>query len=184
MISHLIQYSAFELLAVVVALTGAITDVHSRSIPNRLTCPAMLAGLGLHLVNGGWSECRSSMFALLLCGAVFFVFHLAGGMGAGDVKLIAAEGCLLGMANVASLLVYTALCGGALGLVLAMRQGRLRETLTNVCVLTTHHTKNGLRPHPELNLGNSGTLRLPYAIPIAAGVSLTVLLPLLLRSKS
>ena len=117
----------------------------------------MLIGLTLHLAVGGWKECASSFVALFFCGAVFLVFHLAGGMGAGDVKFIAAEACLL-----------------ALGL--ALKSGKLRHTLQNVLVLTKHHREHGVVPHPELNVLNSNTLRLPYALAIAAGCLITLLL--------
>ena len=97
-------------------------------------------------------------------------------MGAGDVKLIAAEACLLGLPSAGSLLLYTALNGGVMALALAIQRGRLRQTLANVLVLTSHHTRSGLQPHPELNVLNANTLRLPYALAIASGCLLTLLL--------
>ena len=174
-------HSAILLLALGCGVTGAITDLRSRRIPNRLTGPAILLGLSLHLAAGGWRECGTSFLGLILCGAVFVVFHIAGGMGAGDVKLIAAEACLLGLSNAGSLLLYTVLCGGLLGLGLAVRRGKFRQTFANVIVLTSHHSRNGLRPHPELNVLNTNTLRLPYAVAIAAGSVLTILLQFPLR---
>ncbi len=116
----------------------------------------------------------SSFGSLLLCGTVFLVFYLAGGMGAGDVKLIAAEGCLLGLANAASLLILTALAGGVLAAVYAWKQGQLKQTFVNVATLAIHHSQEGLTPHPELNVQNVQTLRLPYALAIAAGCVLTL----------
>lgn len=168
-------YSVFPLAALACGLAGAVTDVQTRRIPNKLTGPAMLTGLVLHLAAGGWKECGSSFLALVLCGALFLVFHLAGGMGAGDVKLIAAEACLLGLSNASSLLLYTALSGGVMALALAIKRGRLRQTLNNVLVLTSHHGRSGLQPHPELHVQNADNLRLPYALAIAAGCVLTIL---------
>ena len=155
---------------------GAVTDLRTRRIPNLLTGPAMLIGLTLHLAIGGWKECATSLIALLVCGAVFLVFNLAGGMGAGDVKFIAAEACLLGLPNAGTLLLCTALSGGVLALGLALKSGKLRQTLQNVLVLTRHHREHGVVPHPELNVLNSNTLRLPYALAIAAGCLITLLL--------
>ena len=97
MTDHQLPISVFGLLSVSVALIGAMTDIRSRLIPNRLTGPAVLAGVLLHFVSGGWREGGGALLALLVCGGIFLVFHLAGGMGAGDVKLIAAEACLLGL---------------------------------------------------------------------------------------
>jgi prepilin peptidase CpaA len=136
----------------------------------------MLLGLLLHVAAGGWKEGASAALSLLLCGTVFCIFHIAGGMGAGDVKLIAAEACLLGLPCSASLLLYTVLCGGVMGLALAIKRGKLFYTLANVLRLAVHHGKKGLQPHPELNVLNQSTLCLPYAVAIAAGCLLTIFL--------
>ena len=151
------------------ALLGSVTDVRSRKVPNVLTSPAMLAGLLLHLSLGGWHELLWSCAAGLLCGAIFLVFFIAGGMGAGDVKLITAVGCLNGLHGIGSVLVLTALAGGVMAVGLAVLRGRLKETLLNVAVIANHHRSEGLQPHPEINVLNESTLRLPYALAIAAG---------------
>ena len=171
---HLLAQFALPASSLVCAVIGAIFDVRSRRIPNFLTGPAMVAGLAMHLGAGGWREMLSSFAALLICGTAFLLFYLAGGMGAGDVKLIAAQGCLLGFANVPCLLVLTAIAGGVLALGYAWKHGRLKQTCGNVAALTVHHAQQGLTPHPELNVLNAQTLRLPYALAIAAGCILTL----------
>ncbi len=181
MTNDLLFHPVFAITAIGVGVIGATTDVRSRLIPNRLTGPAIIAGLLLHLVIGGWAECGRSLAALLLCGGAFLVFHFAGGMGAGDVKFVAAEASLLSLPSVAPLLLYTAICGGVLGLTVAISRGRLRQTLVNVVILTNHHSRHGLLPHPELNVTNGQTLRLPYGLAIASGTILTVIVPLLFR---
>ena len=168
--------SATRIAAILCGTVGSLTDLRSRRIPNWLTGPAMLLGISLHLLGGGWKGGTSALSALLLCGAVFFVFFLAGGMGAGDVKLIAAEASLLGLPSSGSLLLYTVLCGGVLGLGLALKRGKFRSTLANVLRLILHHGRNGLQPHPELNVLNQSTLRLPYGVAIALGCLLTLCL--------
>jgi prepilin peptidase CpaA len=159
--------------ATLCALVGSVFDVKSRRVPNLVTGTGFMLGLSIHLAFGGWRQLFSAIAAALICGAVFLVFYLAGGMGAGDVKLIAAVGCLAGLSHVAYLLVLTAL-GGVMAVCLAVMRGRLRETFSNVAVLASHHTQEGLRPHPDLNILNVQTLRLPYALAIAAGSILTL----------
>lgn len=156
------------------ALISSVFDVRSRRIPNFITMPAFLFGLALHLALGGWSQLFTALAAGIICGLVFLVFYLAGGMGAGDVKLIMAVGCIAGLSHVAYLLVLTALSGGAMAIALAVARGRLQQTLTNVGALASHHGHEGLQPHPEINLSNSETLRLPYALAIAGGSLLTL----------
>jgi prepilin peptidase CpaA len=156
------------------ALVGSVFDVKSRRIPNFVTMPAFLFGLALHLALGGWRQLLSSLAAGLICAAVFLVFYLAGGMGAGDVKLILAVGCIAGLSHVAYLLVLTALSGGVMAIVWAVARGQLQQTIMNVGELASHHRHEGLQPHPDLNLKNAATLRLPYALAIAGGSILTL----------
>ncbi|MCZ8515877.1 A24 family peptidase [Paenibacillus filicis] len=73
-----------------------VTDVTKQRIPNRLTLPAAAAGLLVHAVMEGWS---GLLFAAagLACGfAPMFALYLARAVGAGDVKLFAAAGSILG----------------------------------------------------------------------------------------
>ena len=54
---------------------------------------------------------------------------LLGGMGAGDVKLMAAVGSILGPTDVFTAFLYSALIGGLYALVVLYRHGALRDTL-------------------------------------------------------
>jgi prepilin peptidase CpaA len=166
----------FLIMAVACALLGAIFDIRSRRIPNFITLPGILIGLLLHLILGGWRQLGLAALACLICGAIFLVFWLAGGMGAGDVKLIAAVGCLAGISGVAYLLISTALAGGVMAIALALWRGRLKDTLLNMGALALHHRSEGLKPHPSLNVASAWTLRLPYGLAIAAGSAVTLCL--------
>jgi prepilin peptidase CpaA len=105
----------------------------------------------------------------LIGGGLFLLFFLLGGMGAGDVKLMAAVGCLVGLESLSRVLIATVLVGAALAVLLALYRGRLRQTIANVAALAVHYQENGLSPHDELSLENVLTLRMPYAVPIAVG---------------
>jgi prepilin peptidase CpaA len=164
----------YPAVATVCAVAGSVFDVKSRRVPNFITGPAFLLGLSMHAAHGGWRELLSSLAAGLICGFVFLVFYLAGGMGAGDVKLIAAVGCVAGLSHITYILVLTAIAGGVMAVGLALVRGRLQQTIMNVAALASHHRNEGLRPHPDLNLSNAQTLRLPYALAIAGGCMLTL----------
>lgn len=156
------------------AIAGAVTDVKSRRIPNFITFPAILLGLSMHLAFGGWRQLLASLAGGLICGVIFLLFYIAGGMGAGDVKLMTAAGCIAGLPHVAYLLVLTALCGGVMAVALALARGKFQQTILNVGTIASHHTHEGLQPHPDINLSNSATLRLPYGLAIAAGCLFTL----------
>jgi len=161
---------------VICSLVAAGLDAKTHRIPNVLTGGGMFAGLLLHWASGGWRGLFSSLASLLVCGAIFLMVYVAGGMGAGDVKLIAAQGSLLGLTSVAPLLVLTAIAGGFMALSYACWEGKLRQTGMNVLRLVAHHSAHGLKPHPQVNILNAATLRLPYALAIGVGSIATLAL--------
>lgn len=175
MSNHVTEW-LFPAVALACAIAGSVFDVRSRRIPNFITLPGILLGLSLHLVFGGWKQLALAALAGLICGVLFLVFWLAGGMGAGDVKLMTAVAAIAGMPLVPWLLILTALAGGVMAVGLALWRGRLKDTLRNVGALAVHHRIEGLTPHPQLNLANARTLRLPYALAVAAGTATTLFL--------
>lgn len=166
----------FSTVAAAFAGIAALWDVQTRRIPNLLCAFALGTGLLLHFGIDGWHGMLTSLAAGLIAGSIFLVFFLAGGMGGGDVKLIAGIAALCGLPQLSYLLVFTALAGGAMALALIIRQGAVRSTLQNVGTLLGHHLHSGLTPHEELNVHNQATLRLPYGLAIAAGAGLTLYL--------
>ena len=164
-------YAACSLFCAVV---GAAYDVISRRIPNAFTLPAILFGLLLHYSLGGWRQLGSAAAGGLVCGLIFLLFHLAGGMGGGDVKLITAVGCSAGLSLIGPLLILTSLAGGAMAVGLALYHRRLKQTMHNMCALVVHHGTVGLAPHPDFNLDNNQALRLPYALAIAVGSTVSL----------
>ena len=155
--------------AVLVATVAAVQDLRSRRIQNWLTLSGLVVGVTLHLVLGGFVQAGFSLLAGLAAGSVFLLFWLAGGMGGGDVKLIAAIGSLVGISSVREVVLATVFIGSILALGFAVGRGKLRATVRNVVALIEHHRHNGLTPHASLNVKQQDTLRLPYAVPILLG---------------
>ena len=97
------------ILASLFALTAGITDLRSRKIPNWLTYPAMIAGFAAQCVLNGWRGALASIEGLVLFGGFFLLFWLVNAMGAGDVKLAAALGAIVGPAASVQIMLATAL---------------------------------------------------------------------------
>jgi len=85
-----------ESAAIATALAGCITDVKSRRIPNVLTFGATATALLFHLVHGGGYAMLWALAGWAVAVLLFLPFFALGGMGGGDVKLLAALGAWLG----------------------------------------------------------------------------------------
>ena len=155
--------------ATAVAICAAITDVRERRIPNRLTYAAMITGLALQGVLHGWRGLLASVGGGLLFGGVFMLFYLVRAMGAGDVKLAAALGCIIGPAASWQVMFATALSGGALAIIFMVVSGRILETLRNTLWVAAFHAQHGVQTHPVVNLDNPTAIRMPYGLAFAAG---------------
>ena len=95
-----------------IALWISYEDLRTRKIPNYLTFGAALAGLAYNLAVSGWGGLGDGLLGLLLGLAFLILPYLMGGMGAGDVKALAALGAWLGPAGTLYLFCYMAIAGG------------------------------------------------------------------------
>jgi prepilin peptidase CpaA len=154
------------------AATGLVActwDIRTRRVPNWLTFgSAILAWavwLSAHGVRGaGWSA------AGWLAGcAVFLPFFVLRGMGAGDVKLLAALGAWIGPVTVLWAAAYGAMAGGVLALAVALSHKYLWRALSNVGYLLWYWRTVGPGPVPDFTLADAKGPRLPYAVPITVG---------------
>ena len=114
----------------VLALAAAsLTDVAHQKIPNVITYPLALFGLIYNIALAGMSGLLFSFSGILVGGGILLLFYALGGMGAGDVKLLAAVGSILGPLGAFHAFLYAALAGGLYALVVLYRHGALRDSL-------------------------------------------------------
>jgi prepilin peptidase CpaA len=158
--------------AFAIAVAACWFDVRTRRIPNWLTFPAAALGLIAATVFHSGPGTVSSAAGLLLGLALFFPIFALKGLGAGDVKLMGALGAWLGTSVIFGVAFYTALAGGILGTILIVRHRYGSQAMRNLWVLLMHWRVFGIRPLDSLTLETSSGPKLPYALPIAAGVML------------
>ena len=149
------------------------TDLRSRRIPNWLVLPFLVAGIAVSIWQHGWHGLGQSVAGIALGAASFGVLFCMGGMGMGDVKLIAAIGAWVGAAQLVTAMVFTGLAGGLIAVCWALRGGFLGELLTGSGELMFGWRQRGLKPHPELTLSNPRARKMPYAPAIAIGTLLS-----------
>jgi prepilin peptidase CpaA len=142
-------------IAILVGLAATIDDLARRQISNWIPAAALAGGLGWQMGQSGWLGALYALGGTAAGFAVFLIFYLLGGMGGGDIKLMAGFGALLGAQQMLWASFYTALVGGLLGLgVLGFR--RLRKAAGKMS--------------PE----GPGSESIPYAPAIALGVWLAL----------
>ena len=164
-----------EVLLLVAVIAAAITDMHWRRIPNWLTVSAVVLGLVLNTLNaypspmeGLWLAAKGFALAFSL-NLIMYVLRLT---GAGDVKLMAAIGALVGCSDFVGIFLLNAIIGGVLGLVLVLAKGRARQTLWNVGYLASEmmQWRVPYLNREQLDINNPKALTLPRAVPICLGV--------------
>src|SRR6201981_2942600 len=107
--------SARAILIVIVGVAAVLEDLTRRRISNWTSGGAVIAGLIVHLAQNGWTGAMHSLFGSVIGFGVFLIFYLLGGMGGGDVKLMAGFGALLGDARIVPAALLPAAAGGAVG---------------------------------------------------------------------
>jgi prepilin peptidase CpaA len=153
---------------------ACISDLRTRRIPNALTMSGAGAALLFHLVTAGWSAAGSSLAGFFVGAILFFPMFALRGMGAGDVKLLAAVGAWLGPGQIAIVALATSIAGGVLAVVVALAYGYLSRALSNLYLLLMHWRVAGVRPLPAVTLEETRGPRLAYAFPIAIGTVVTL----------
>ena len=115
---------------------AVVTDVRTRRIPNWLT--GSIAGAGFGLAFGGGVVTPTQAALGLLTGLLLMMpGHLIGATGAGDVKLMAAAGTMLGPDLAFRAFLYSAVAGGVFALAVALHRGVLATTLQDAGRLVT-----------------------------------------------
>jgi prepilin peptidase CpaA len=110
-------------------LVATVVDLRTRRIPNLLTGTMVGAGLGLAAFGLGGISVGAAVLGCVIGLVLMLPGFALGATGAGDVKLMAAVGSLLGPLVVVYAVLYTALAGGVLAVVVALQRRRLGTAL-------------------------------------------------------
>lgn len=160
---------------VIVLVLATCTDLRNRRIPNWLVLPFLLAGISVSCWLHGWHGLGQSLagfgMALLFFGAFFWI----GGMGAGDVKLLAAIGAWIGPNQLLVALVMISLVGGAMALCWAIWRGFLLDLFKEAANLCCFWRRRGSHPYERLTLDHPAARKMPYAPAIMIGTLLSFL---------
>jgi prepilin peptidase CpaA len=166
-----------EISAIVVLIvtgTAAIIDLHKGIIPNRITYPAALIGLGFGVINQFHNQTPGILESLTgLIGALVItgLLMVIGAIGGGDVKLMAAIGALMGFPFVLQAGVRIVVAGALISLTILVLRGQLYLTLQRIAGIFT-----GYLGFEVLRNGQDLTNRtIPFGPAIFLGVIVTII---------
>jgi prepilin peptidase CpaA len=123
-----ISNPAFAALAAGV-LVATIVDIRTRRIPNEVTATMTGIGVGLALTGVSGVAVWASLAGFALGVLLMMPGHALGATGAGDVKLMAAVGAIVGPELVVRAFLFTAIAGGVLAIGVALRRRQLAATV-------------------------------------------------------
>jgi prepilin peptidase CpaA len=171
---RLASFVALFLLLIV----SAYTDITRNKVYNWCTFPAIGLGLALAYLAGGFRDqsdyhLMSSLLGFFAGGGIILFFSLFGGIGLGDVKLMAAVGALAGFPFVLSCLLYSSMIGFVIAVGLLIWKGRMREGLTRSVKFAfrlrkLEKEKDGSGASEEVPLEKKGET-IPFGAAIAFG---------------
>ncbi|MFZ0933106.1 MAG: A24 family peptidase [Bryobacteraceae bacterium] len=160
-----------QIMLLALLLVAAVYDVRFRRIPNWITVTGVAAGLALNTFLFGLPGVWLSLRGLGLGFGAYFVLYVIRAMGAGDVKLMAAVGAMVGWEDWFGIFVVTAILGGVMALILALSHGRIKKTLWNVGFILSE-MKGGRLAYikkEELDVRSPKAMGLPHGAVIAVG---------------
>ena len=124
-----------DIILLILITTSAYFDITKKKIPNFITFPVILWGLLTYTIVDGFEGLRFSGLGFLLGLLVFLLPFALGGMGGGDVKMMAAIGALKGWRFVLFTTIYTGLAGGVIVIFILIKEKKLLITLKRMLAI-------------------------------------------------
>ena len=174
------NYSIPIAVAVVACLVGACTDIRNFKVSNWLTWPLLISGFVYHgLVNDGlgfWGSFQGALFGF----GTMVGFYILGGMGAGDVKLMAGLGAWLGLPITFLVFVASGISAGIYAIALVMAIGKPWEELSRLQIIWLRlwtlgrHLGSGDQVEVETERVDRRRRLIPFAAMMAIGLLLVL----------
>lgn len=156
------------------AVIIAYYDVRYRRIPNAYVLATLCGGLAINTIFAGMGGALTSLGGCALAFFPLFILHVFGAMGAGDVKLFAAVGAVVGTQMVAPTLLIVVITGGLIAVYSMIRARTVRMTMQRVAMILV-----GLLPGwqmPRFSVPSDRRHTIPYGVAIMIGSLISVAL--------
>lgn len=111
----------------IILVVAAVIDGWKLKVPNWITFPMIITGWIYSFASGGWSGLGWSFLATFFGLALLYGIYMIGGMGAGDVKLLAGIGAWVHAEHTWNIFAATAIVGGIMALCMVAYTGAWRK---------------------------------------------------------
>jgi len=155
------------LLIIAVGVAAIVEDTGWRRISNWTSGGAVVAGLVVHSLDKGWSGALHSLLGTAIGFGVFLIFYLLGGMGGGDVKLMAGFGALLGDKQIVAAALLAAATGGLMAVGFLALRGIARRSKVLLGLAPPESAADGAKSAESAE-------SIPYAPAITVGAWLAL----------
>lgn len=156
-------------------LACCVLDLRTRRIPNAISGLALLSGAVLNTLYSGLAGLSWSLCGAALMVAVLLAPFALGGLGGGDVKMMAAVGAFLGPRLAVLCLIAGLMLGGVVMAAHLARRGRLGEKLATLKTMILAATVTRSVAPLRVAADDAGAISLPYSIPLGLGTAAVVL---------
>ena len=162
------------ILAVILTIIAGVGDLRTRKIRNVLTVPALLVGIAVNTLLGGWHGLALSLEGAGIGLGLLLPVVLLRGLGAGDWKLMGALGALVGPGKTITILIVSLYLAAGWGVVEMIRQRRVKVTLLNLWELVHGFVVFGLQPNPNISIDAPPLIKLPFGAVTAVATALAL----------
>jgi prepilin peptidase CpaA len=169
--------TAYEMFLVPLAVLIIYYDVRYRRIPNPFVIATLISGLTVNITFAGMNGAVNSLGGCLLAFLLMFMLHVFGGMGAGDVKLFAAIGSVIGAHEVLPTFLVVLLTGGVLAIVSVLRTGIFKTTMIRVLQILVGLLPGWQMPRFAVPADRRHTIPYGAAITIGAIIATAIFHP-------
>ncbi|MFD1735256.1 prepilin peptidase [Bacillus salitolerans] len=149
------------------------TDLRERKIYNIVIFPALVVAIGSNAWMDGLSGLWFSVTGFVVGFMILLIPYFMGGMGAGDVKLLALIGALKGVMFVLTTAIFMAIIGGVMGvLILLFRKGAIKRIKS--ILFSAACIKMGMKIPLMIDKDGLKTTY-PYGVAIVGGAIISLL---------
>lgn len=158
-------------LVSVVLIVAAWIDGKQLRVPNWITFPMILAGLAFNTILFGWSGLGFGLLGMVVGLACLLPLYSVGGMGAGDVKLLAGVGAWLGWKVTFYGFAISTIVGAVMAVIMVLYRRDAKKHCANFLMIFTEwlEIRNPKKLSEIAAERKSRMLLLPYGIPICIG---------------